>query len=297
MKQACQVAFPDNYQQHTFLAFHRRDKDEIAERISESRLEKGVLWNNRPHKLEIVFSDKKAIIHLYSFDDAFTVSDLEERAKHMLGLNQEVTSCEQTFANDPDIGPLLNAQSGLRIPQSASPFEAICWAIMGQQISVNVAISLRRNLIQKAGESLPCGLYVHPGPEQILALSETELRQCSLSASKANALLALCRATVSTPSLLNQLPTTEQEAEAIRQALLAIKGIGPWTVNYALLRGYGWLDGSLHGDVAVRRNLAQIQQRDTVPDAKETEQWLSRYTPWRALIAAHLWAREASEGF
>ena len=75
----------------------------------------------------------------------------------------------------------------------------------------------------------------------------------------------------------------------VEKALLAIKGIGPWTVNYVLLRGFGWLDGSLHGDVAVRNALARLLARPGVSQA-EAGQWLAGFAPWRALVAAHLWA-------
>ena len=76
----------------------------------------------------------------------------------------------------------------------------------------------------------------------------------------------------------------------IRARLAAIRGIGPWTIEYTLLRGFGHLDGSLHGDVAVRRKLQLLLGREEQISAAETEHWLAQFTPWRALVAAHLWA-------
>ncbi|HSX51859.1 MAG TPA: hypothetical protein VLF09_12910, partial [Cellvibrio sp.] len=86
-------------------------------------------------------------------------------------------------------------------------------------------------------------------------------------------------------------------AQDIYNALIQVRGIGPWTVNYALLRGFGWLDGSLHGDVAVRRNLQRLLQCDEKIDEKTTQVWLERFSPWRALVAAHLWAMQKQAGF
>jgi DNA-3-methyladenine glycosylase II len=60
-------------------------------------------------------------------------------------------------------------------------------------------------------------------------------------------------------------------------------------VNYALLRGFGWLDGSLHGDIAVRNQLQQLLITETRPDETVAKDWLSQFEPWRALVAAHLW--------
>ncbi len=80
----------------------------------------------------------------------------------------------------------------------------------------------------------------------------------------------------------------------IAEALAAIKGIGPWTISYTLLRGYGWLDGSLHGDAAVRRVIKTLMAVEQVSE-KEAQQWLQAYSPWRALLAAHLWAWQSTQ--
>jgi DNA-3-methyladenine glycosylase II len=57
------------------------------------------------------------------------------------------------------------------------------------------------------------------------------------------------------------------------------------------------LDGSLHGDVAVRRNLQLLLNTAEKPDEKTTQSWLATFSPWRALIAAHLWKMQKVEGF
>ena len=72
--------------------------------------------------------------------------------------------------------------------------------------------------------------------------------------------------------------------------LLAIKGIGPWTVNYALLRGYGYPDCSLHGDVAVRTAFHRLLGGEQRPGIAATEALLARYAPHRTMAAAYLWA-------
>jgi DNA-3-methyladenine glycosylase II len=86
-------------------------------------------------------------------------------------------------------------------------------------------------------------------------------------------------------------------ADEIRARLLAVRGIGPWTVNYTLLRGFGWPDGSLHGDVAVRRGLQLLLGRDDKINAAEAEDWLAEFSPWRALVAAHLWALKSAAAY
>lgn len=90
--------------------------------------------------------------------------------------------------------------------------------------------------------------------------------------------------------------TRQFSADHIYEQLIQKRGIGPWTIHYALLRGFGWLDGSLHGDAAVRRNLQKLlHEQNKFTEEKisqeETQKWLAPFSPWRALVAAHLWAR------
>ena len=78
------------------------------------------------------------------------------------------------------------------------------------------------------------------------------------------------------------------------QELLAIKGIGPWTVNYALLRGYGYPDCSLEGDVAIRTAFHRLLGGEARPDIPTTQRLLERYAPHRTMAAAYLWASLSS---
>src|SRR3546814_5940217 len=82
--------------------------------------------------------------------------------------------------------------------------------------------------------------------------------------------------------------------EGLRERLLAIRGIGPWTVNYTLLRGYGWLDGSLHGDVAVRHGIEALLSTPDKLNEKQAQACLEEFSPWRALLAAPLWASRSN---
>ncbi|ERT13859.1 hypothetical protein [Photorhabdus temperata] len=89
----------------------------------------------------------------------------------------------------------------------------------------------------------------------------------------------------------------EQNIQQLTHNLLTIKGIGIWTINYALLRGFNYLNGSLHGDVAVRRNIQRLINQNEKVSAEQAEKWLANFAPWKALLAAHLWRQESSAGY
>ncbi|PUA29962.1 MAG: hypothetical protein B0W54_05340 [Cellvibrio sp. 79] len=310
------LKLPANYQRDNFFAFHQRDAQMLSEMVKDNQLVKGICWNELPARLTLTFKKQQLTTELHidsgrrKLNEAHIEQELRHLVKHMLGLNQAIHEFESFIQEHPHLGPLVAKQSGLRVPQSASAFEALSWAITGQQISVHAAISLRRNLIRYAGVQHSSGIYCCPGPTQLVAFTVDELRAQGFSLTKAQTILELARLIHSGELPLETwlrdywnntlLPLPAQD---IHDRLIQVKGVGPWTISYALLRGFGWLDGSLHGDVAVRRNLQwllavdkQLNNEEKISEAA-TKEWLAGFSPWRALVAAHLWAMQKADGY
>lgn len=280
---------PANYRIDDILAFHRRDPLEVAEKVDAGGLRKGLIWHGAPACLTVRFLAGRIEAGLDCEGEAGDGQEFKRFAERMLGLDQSVDAFESRFRDHARIGPLLARQSGLRVPLAASPFEALSWAITGQQISVAAAVSLRRKLILAAGLRHSSGLFCYPDAAAVAALDAGRLREVGFSANKAATLGELARR-VGDGDLPLQRWADSLAIDEIRARLLAIRGIGPWTVDYALLRGFGWLDGSLHADAAVRRGLQSLLGNDEALTEKQVKAWLADFSPWRALLAAHLWA-------
>lgn len=295
---SCRVDLPSGFRAADILAFHQRDTETVAERVEGDRLTKGILWRGRPAGLRIGIGPRTADAVL-EIDDCTSGNGrpgpsadsraLEDMVRHMLGLRQDIDAFERHCAGHPQVGRLIRGNPGLRVPQTATPFEAASWAIIGQQISVAAAVSVRRRLILSTGQRHSGGLWCYPDPGCLLDSGEKVLRGAGLSATKTAALLALARDVKEGKLPFDRWWMTPEPA-VIREALLAIRGIGPWTVDYTLLRGFNCLDGSLHGDVAVRRNLQRLLGTGEPVTERDTAHWLADFAPWRALVAAHLWA-------
>ncbi len=290
------IALPDGYRLHDVLAFHRRDTEHVAEQVGAQRLRKAVVLAGAPVLLDIAFDGATA--HCSADADAGEPSAVAAAAHdallNVLGLRIDPQPFSDMVAGDALMGPLARRQPGLRIVQSATVFEALTWAIIGQQINLAFAIALRRTFIQLADIRHGSGLWCYPDAAAAALLDVEMLLSRKFSRAKAETLLRFARLVDSgeldlTVSERNRLP-------AISAALLAVKGIGPWTVNYGLLRGYGYADCSLHGDVAIRAALQALLGEDSKPDMRRTEQFLQRYAPHRTMAAAHLWASLAPKG-
>jgi len=284
------IPLPSGYRIADLLAFHGRDALGVAERVAAGHVGKGVLLDRVAVALDINFTASAAACRVQA-DAPLSAStlDLADAAlRNMLGLRIDPASFAALVPPDSPMAALVRERPGLRVMQSATPFEALTWAIIGQQINLPFAIALRRSFILRAGRRHSGGLWCYPEAADVARLDLDELTTRKFSRAKAETLLRLARL-IDEGGLTLALPPSGDVAP-ISAALLAIKGIGPWTVNYALLRGYGYADCSLHGDVAVRTALARLLNETDKPDMARTEAWLAQYRPQRTMAAAHLWA-------
>lgn len=285
------MPLPAGFRPRDFLIFHGRDKLEVSERVTSNSLQKALTLKDSPALLRLEFEEGQVryTLELEDASNAITDAEVISLIRHLLGLDQAIEPFEQAYADHPVIGAIVAAQSGLRVPISASPYEGLTWAIIAQQVSLSAAASMRRKFILQANLPHSSGLYCYPSPAHVASMSPASFREAGLSQSKAATLVSVSEQVASGRLPLDEWLDQQASYEEISGALSRIKGIGPWTTNYTLLRGYGWLDGSLHGDVAVRRAIRKLMAVTELSE-KEAEHWLKTYAPWRALLAAHLWA-------
>jgi DNA-3-methyladenine glycosylase II len=282
------IPLPAGYQADDVLAFHSRDAEGVAEQVAPGRIRKGVLLDGVPVLLDVSLGPATALCGVHA-DGALTANAaamVDEALLNILGLRIDPAPFLALAGGDALMGAVARRRPGLRIVQSATIFEALTWAIIGQQINLTFAIALRRTFIQQAGRRHSSGLWCYPEARQVAALAVEDLTSRKFSRSKAETLLRLAR-------LVDNGELTLERGDDVARAsaaLLAVKGIGPWTVNYTLLRGYGYADCSLHGDVAIRAAFQHLLGEDAKPDMARTEALLERYKPHRTMAAAHLWA-------
>ncbi|NHZ92877.1 DNA-3-methyladenine glycosylase 2 [Massilia sp. CCM 8733] len=260
----------------------------MAEQVAPARIRKGVMIGAVPVLLDIALGPDAALCTVDA-DGALTpayVRQADDALLNILALRIDPAPFLAAVAGDPLLGPVVRRQPGLRIVQSATIFEALTWAIIGQQINLTFAIALRRTFILQAGRQHSSGLWCYPEAGDVARLDANALTTRKFSRSKADTLLRLAQLVDSGALVLDR----QHDAGHVAASLLAVKGIGPWTVNYALLRGYGYPDCSLHGDVAIRTAFQHLLGEDAKPDMARTEALLANYAPHRTMAAAHLWA-------
>ena len=280
--QGFRIALPEDYRAVEILAYHGRDADGLSERTEGNRIFKALATPDGPAVMKITlhktFADVAASgphkLGVTSF------ANLHRAALNALGLRGDVRHFE---ARHPE---LSRDRRGLRLPLIPSAFDALCWAIIGQQINLSFAGSLRHSLILLAGEPVE-DMRVHPTPAAVAALDPFELTSRRFSRSKANYLISVARAIDE-----GKLPIEELingSALAAEALLTAQYGVGTWTARYVMMRT-GFADAAPIGDSGLATALERMHALPLRPNAVATARLMARYAPWRSLASAHLWA-------
>jgi len=279
------LALPRSYRVEDVLAYHGRDPLSLCERVEGRTLFKAI----GECVLEIRFEESRALclLHGASKDGPARVA-MHHCALRMLGLHQDPAAFERSLARHLAFQRLVAARPGLRVPLTANVWEALVWAILGQQVNLAFAYALRRALVARLGQPRTLGLRSHPGPEALAWVNLKELSALRLSRAKAECLLRVAQATVSGALDLETL--TDEAATRASARLLALKGIGPWTAQYVLMRGCGFGDCVPIGDAGLTLALQRHFGLDHRPNPTETAHLLAAFAPHRSLAVFHLWA-------
>ncbi|WJH35671.1 DNA-3-methyladenine glycosylase [Paenibacillus sp. CC-CFT747] len=192
--------------------------------------------------------------------------------------------------NDGLLGPLTRRYRGLRIIGAPDLFEALCWAVTGQQINLPFAYTLKRRLVESFGRSLEAGGWRHwlfPQPEELADVPAEALKALQFTGRKAEYLLEIARlmadGELSKEGLL-ALGFTEAE-----RRLLAIRGIGAWTAHYAMMRCLRHPAAFPIGDAGLHNALKQQLGLNRKPPEEEIRRIFSPWSGWEAYAVFYLW--------
>jgi DNA-3-methyladenine glycosylase II len=160
-------------------------------------------------------------------------------------------------------------------------YGALLFQVTGQQLSVPAT---RRTLGRI--EELFAGHL--PDPAELLAVDPDKLREAGLSWRKIGTLRDLAERLSDgrlDQEVLSALPDDELMAQ-----LTAVPGIGPWTVQGALIIALGREDVVLAGDLALRKAIRVAYQLDHLPDQQEVLDIAEKWRPYRSLATSYLFS-------
>lgn len=212
-----------------------------------------------------------------------------EQIRWMLGTDQDLTPFYGMAERDTALQELVKQFRGLHLPRTATLFESLILAILGQQISTSVARMMRTLIIGQYGRRADfegATYHAFPTPEAILSSSVEELQALKLTQRKSEYVLGIAAATLEPDwTELTDLPNDE-----FVRRLTNLRGVGGWTAQWALVRGLGRPDALPLGDLALRRGVSRLLRDGEPVNDADVEAIAERWRPWRSYATAYIFA-------
>jgi DNA-3-methyladenine glycosylase II len=196
--------------------------------------------------------------------------------------------------NDRILAAITAKLRGLKSPTTPTVFESLVSSIIEQQISLIVAHSMERKVVKAFGDALRIDdgdYYIFPTPQRLASATIEELRQCGLSAKKAEYIRDVSKSIVEGKLDLEGLKELE-DTSAVIDRLLEVRGIGLWTAEMTVLRGMRRLEEMPADDIGLRKCIAHFYSKDRKITAEEARQIAKKWGNWKGLAGFYLMIAE-----
>lgn len=186
---------------------------------------------------------------------------------------------------------LTDPCEGLRLVMIPDFFEAICWSVIGQQINLTFAFSLKRRLVELCESPIEYDGYTHysfPAAKKIANLDIQGLKNIQFSQRKAEYLIGIARLFVSGEISYEKVADLN-DTESMIAKLCQIRGIGQWSANYVLMKAFNRMDCITHGDTGLQAAVRKKMGLDRKPTREEVIAFLEPFKGWESYVVFYLW--------
>ena len=199
-------------------------------------------------------------------------------------MDRRTTEIKHLSKTDPVMKRLIREIGPYRLTPRVrrSPFESLARAIAYQQLHEKAAESILKRFVAL------CPRRRFPQPDDLLAMNKQAIHGAGFSRAKVAALRDLAvktlEGTVPTGAIVRTL-----DDEAIIERLIAVRGIGRWTVEMLLIFQLRRPDILPVDDFGVRNGFRIAYGRRSMPRPEEVRQYGERWKPYRTAAAWYLW--------
>ena len=286
---------PLNWQH--MLDFYRVRQIAGVEQIGENDYQRTVVINGVKGWFKATLIKDDTLDIEFQLSDISQLRSLTTSIRRMFDLDVDISKIEAFFES---IDPQLVRQSGIRIPGVLSTWEAGVRAILGQQVSVKAAIGQLNLLVDELSvnglavnqSSAPSELSITSDQAKIHEKDKANQQGKDNQQDKIDERLYFPTPEQVSAADLSFLRMPNSRKETLKRFAeymvendhehpsqwIALKGIGPWTIQYALLRGLGEPNHLLSGDLVVKKFIEN--KPNITPDS---------VSPWGSYATFHCW--------
>ncbi|HLZ15971.1 MAG TPA: DNA-3-methyladenine glycosylase [Cyclobacteriaceae bacterium] len=285
------IPFPEIFSYDLCLSFLKRSPKEILHRIENDAVTKAISIGG-----QVVIFQIKSLgneLHVDSLNakpNAKTEFQVETYIREWFDMETDLKPFYKLARKDDLLKDLVKNFHGYRIIGQPDLFESLVWAVLGQQINLQFAYTLKQRFVQRFGERIVLGekdYYLFPEPKLVATLGDGDLLPLQFSRQKSKYVKLIGEAfalgAVSKDSL------GKLSFEEAKQELMKIKGIGNWTANYALMKTFRYPNAFPLEDAGLHNAIKNLRSMKKKPSLAQVKRIFKSYRGWEAYATLYLW--------
>jgi DNA-3-methyladenine glycosylase II len=285
------IPLPADYNVGYNFQFLRRSPREILHVFEGERVYKLIRITGKNFLIAITPGNGMFEIEfLNDVPDETGQSVIVKYIREWFDLDADLSPFYELAAKDNVLAPVVRKFSGYRIVGQPDLFESLVWAVIGQQINLQFAYTLKERFVSNFGERVSWGekiFYAFPLPESVVDLSHNDLSPLQFSAQKSKYVQLIAEAFVH--GVISKEKLSALSFEDAKNTLMKIKGVGNWTANYALMKTFRFPNAFPLEDAGIHNAMRRLKNMDRKPTLEEVRRFFRRYKGWEAYATLYLW--------
>lgn len=206
-------------------------------------------------------------------------------------LDKDLSNFYEVANRDKILQQVAHRYYGLRMICIPDLFEALTWGIIGQQINLAFAYTLKKRFVEHYGECITFEVdtfWIFPTFEIIAAIDVEDLRKLQFTTRKAEYIIGVAKA-MTNGEIMKENLLQKQDYQQVKKCLMAFRGIGAWTADYVMMKSLHYSSAFPITDVGLHNALKLQLGLERKPIIEEINKMAENWEDWQAYATFYLW--------
>ncbi|MFJ7183624.1 DNA glycosylase [Lysinibacillus xylanilyticus] len=288
------ITLPENFDMNANLGYLTREKNECMYEIENDTITKVIAIGVIRSLVQVrVINNEQMVVQFLNESRPSEKWQREEIVKYIyewFDLDNDLAPFFEMAKADPLLKMPARKFYGLRVIGIPDLFEALCWGVLGQQINLAFAYSLKKQFVEGFGDSVEWNgkkYWVFPSYERIAQLTPADLANIKMTVRKSEYIIGIARLMAS--GELSREKLMKMNFKEAEKYLIKIRGIGPWTANYVLMRCLRFQTAFPIDDVGLINSIKILNNMNRKPTKDEILEISLPWKNWESYATFYLW--------
>jgi len=285
------LPLPDPFSFELTLQFLQRSPKELLHRTRDDRVIKLLPVGKELVLFSVKEGNNKLIVEFLNGDPSDPAkAEIKDYVREWFDLETDLNPFYAMGRKDELLKSLVKKYSGFRIIGQPDLFESLVWAVLGQQINLNFAYTLKQRFVELFGQNIEIDghrYFAFPTAEDVTRLADDDLLPLQFSRQKSKYVRLIAEAFVG--GEVSKVKLSGMTLQQAKEHLIKIKGVGNWTANYALMKTFRYPDAFPLEDVALHKAIQIGKGLKARPSLEQVKRIFKKYKGWEAYATLYLW--------